>query len=171
MWPTFLDASGCVTQYFSGTNNTKQNIVKPPTDASREDEVREGQKLSGDLAAEVGAKDVNGLPKSLSTPGPVQQTLAKPAPIMLEPAPGKPGKGGKERLAPPMRAGKAQGHELGWGSSEDEHLRRGKRQLDDRGHCVPQGLKSPPFSFTDTFTLGGMADSLYEYLPKVGIYN
>ncbi|KAI4106245.1 MAG: hypothetical protein L6R37_002227 [Teloschistes peruensis] len=32
--------------------------------------------------------------------------------------------------------------------------------------CVPQGLSSPPGSGWEDFTIGGMADSIYEYLPK-----
>ena len=32
--------------------------------------------------------------------------------------------------------------------------------------CEPQGLASPPGSWIETFTLGAMADSVYEYLPK-----
>ena len=32
--------------------------------------------------------------------------------------------------------------------------------------CEPQGLASPPFSASEEFTLGGQADSTYEYLPK-----
>ena len=32
--------------------------------------------------------------------------------------------------------------------------------------CRPQGLASPPQQSTETFTLGGMSDSVYEYLPK-----
>ena len=32
--------------------------------------------------------------------------------------------------------------------------------------CIPQGLTSPPYSTVETFTLGGQADSVYEYLPK-----
>ncbi|KAL9586722.1 MAG: hypothetical protein Q9212_000730 [Teloschistes hypoglaucus] len=32
--------------------------------------------------------------------------------------------------------------------------------------CVPQGLSSPPGSGWEDFTIGGMADSTYEYLPK-----
>ena len=51
-----------------------------------------------------------------------------------------------------------------------------KRQLSDdeftvaspspKPDCVPQGLASPPYSTVETFTLGGQADSVYEYLPK-----
>ncbi|KAG7009038.1 cell surface mannoprotein [Physcia stellaris] len=51
-----------------------------------------------------------------------------------------------------------------------------KRQLSDdeltgaspmpKPDCVPQGLASPPYSSVETFTLGGQADSVYEYLPK-----
>ncbi|KAL9131909.1 MAG: hypothetical protein Q9217_000269 [Psora testacea] len=32
--------------------------------------------------------------------------------------------------------------------------------------CEPQGLASPPYSDTEEFSLGGQADSVYEYLPK-----
>ena len=32
--------------------------------------------------------------------------------------------------------------------------------------CKPQGLNSPPFTTMEEFTLGGQADSVYEYLPK-----
>lgn len=40
------------------------------------------------------------------------------------------------------------------------------RVLSTKPDCVPQGLASPPYSSTETFTLGGQADSVYEYLPK-----
>jgi mannosyl-oligosaccharide alpha-1,2-mannosidase len=32
--------------------------------------------------------------------------------------------------------------------------------------CQPQGLSSPPYSSVESFTMGGMSDSTYEYLPK-----
>ncbi|MCJ1282841.1 hypothetical protein MMC26_002167 [Xylographa opegraphella] len=32
--------------------------------------------------------------------------------------------------------------------------------------CEPQGLASPPGSWREDFTIGAMADSVYEYLPK-----
>ena len=32
--------------------------------------------------------------------------------------------------------------------------------------CEPQGLASPPYSSAEEFSLGGQADSVYEYLPK-----
>ncbi|KAL8893038.1 MAG: hypothetical protein Q9215_000043 [Flavoplaca cf. flavocitrina] len=35
-----------------------------------------------------------------------------------------------------------------------------------RPDCVAQGLSSPPGAGWDEFTIGGMADSVYEYLPK-----
>ncbi|KAL8668120.1 MAG: hypothetical protein Q9202_000098 [Teloschistes flavicans] len=51
-----------------------------------------------------------------------------------------------------------------------------KRQISDsasavetekpKPDCVPQGLSSPPGSGWEDFTIGGMADSIYEYLPK-----
>lgn len=33
--------------------------------------------------------------------------------------------------------------------------------------CLPQGLTNPSYQREEKFTLGGMADSLYEYLIKV----
>ena len=33
--------------------------------------------------------------------------------------------------------------------------------------CEPQGLANPPHSSSDTFALGAMADSTFEYLPKM----
>lgn len=38
--------------------------------------------------------------------------------------------------------------------------------LYDLPDCEPQGLASPPGSIDEDFTLGGQADSTYEYLPK-----
>ena len=54
---------------------------------------------------------------------------------------------------------------------------RGKRQLQDdtlastskppkQPDCEPQGLATPPNIYNEEFTLGGQADSVYEYLPK-----
>ena len=37
---------------------------------------------------------------------------------------------------------------------------------DEMPDCEPQGLASPPFSDFEDFSLGGEADSTYEYLPK-----
>lgn len=38
--------------------------------------------------------------------------------------------------------------------------------IEDMPDCEPQGLASPPGDGYDEFTLGGQADSVYEYLPK-----
>lgn len=35
-----------------------------------------------------------------------------------------------------------------------------------KADCVAQGLSSPPGTSWEDFTIGGMADSIYEYLPK-----
>ncbi|WEW60598.1 mannosyl-oligosaccharide 1,2-alpha-mannosidase [Emydomyces testavorans] len=37
----------------------------------------------------------------------------------------------------------------------------------DDPYCVEQGIGSPPFSGSDRYTLGALADSTYEYLPKM----
>jgi mannosyl-oligosaccharide alpha-1,2-mannosidase len=174
MWPKLIDASGCLTQYSSrGNDSIGPDLVGPPTDGNRQDELREGQKLSEDLADVVGAKDVKGRPKNPPAVGkpPKQDIFVKPIPIKLEPAASKPGTGGTEAPSLPASAGKTEGHELGWGSDGKEHPQRDKRQIYDNGQCVPQGLESPPPPpHKDWFTLGALSDSLYEYFPKVGIY-
>lgn len=38
--------------------------------------------------------------------------------------------------------------------------------IEDMPDCEPQGLASPPGDSYEEFTLGGQADSVYEYLPK-----
>jgi mannosyl-oligosaccharide alpha-1,2-mannosidase len=168
MWPTLIDASGCTTQVYTAPSvgNTQQEaVVDPPT--NREEEVREGQRLSENLSDKVGAKDVNGLPKSGHQLPPIQEPLVKPPPIMLEPlvnGSGTPGIGDKE-----VSPGKVEGHELTVAPNARERPPTGKRQVDEINQCVPQGLKSRPYSVVDTFSLGGMADSLYEYFPKVCI--
>ncbi|KAH0556359.1 hypothetical protein GP486_005715, partial [Trichoglossum hirsutum] len=206
LWPKYIDGSGCATQrqqlYSSPEHKgTGQAVVGPPTDATREDEVREGQKLSGGLADEVGAADVNGTPKDHSEirktqkdlPSKPKQDVIKkpPPPTMVKPLEDKPRAGNAEALDRQASAGKTEGHQLGWGSGGKELPRSGKRNFkrqsdaddhhdndhhgddDDNSdddsndrHCVPQGLESPPYTSADSFTLGAMADSLYEYFPK-----
>ena len=60
--------------------------------------------------------------------------------------------------------------------TEDSEYKIEKRQRRDadpaaetakpKPDCVAQGLSSPPGSSWEDFTIGGMADSIYEYLPK-----
>lgn len=45
-------------------------------------------------------------------------------------------------------------------STESSHISGGQSD------CEPQGLVSPPSGGTEEFSLGGLADSAYEYLPK-----
>ncbi|KAI9773404.1 MAG: hypothetical protein M1840_007620 [Geoglossum simile] len=165
MWPTFVDGSGCTTQEStlpSGGNTEQEVIADPPT--NREETVREGQQLSENLADKVGAQDVNGLPKNQQDSPLVQEPLVKPPPIMLEPVVGQSGEPGTgDKQASP---GKIEGHEPSRAPDASEHPSISKRQVDKAKDCVPQGLKSPPHVIVDTFTLGGMSDSLYEYFPK-----
>ncbi|KAL8951683.1 MAG: hypothetical protein Q9222_002363 [Ikaeria aurantiellina] len=61
-------------------------------------------------------------------------------------------------------------------SAEEAAHRVGRRQSSDsepvdgatkpKSDCIPQGLNSPRGSTWEDFTIGGMADSVYEYLPK-----
>ena len=64
----------------------------------------------------------------------------------------------------------------GGSTSQVDHIHE-KRQLQDgtlspaskapkQPDCEPQGLETPPNVYNEEFTLGGQADSVYEYLPK-----
>ena len=64
----------------------------------------------------------------------------------------------------------------GGSASQSDHSHE-KRQLRDENlssisdapsqpDCEPQGLESPPNVYNEEFTVGGQADSIYEYLPK-----
>lgn len=96
--------------------------------------------------------------------------------------------------SPEWLASKSQGHSHGSEESTDTHETAKdspkqsskssptsrsdpsakKRQLQDSTlpstskppDCEPQGLASPPNVYNEEFTVGGQADSVYEYLPK-----
>ncbi|KLJ10249.1 hypothetical protein EMPG_14362 [Blastomyces silverae] len=51
-------------------------------------------------------------------------------------------------------------------SSDDDHSTNGNLESPSEYDCEDQDLTSPPKSETDRYTLGGLVDSAYEYLPK-----
>ncbi|OJD25662.1 hypothetical protein ACJ73_02972 [Blastomyces percursus] len=51
-------------------------------------------------------------------------------------------------------------------SSGDDHSAKGNLESPSEYDCEDQDLTSPPKFQTDRFTLGGLVDSAYEYLPK-----
>lgn len=51
-------------------------------------------------------------------------------------------------------------------SSHQQDLRSLSDLLTDPERCIPKGLGSVNENSMETFTLGGMADSIYEYFPK-----
>ncbi|PGH15122.1 hypothetical protein AJ79_02648 [Helicocarpus griseus UAMH5409] len=51
-------------------------------------------------------------------------------------------------------------------SSSDDVLAKGRPKPQNDYDCEPQDLASPPNTPVERFTLGGLADSAYEYLPK-----
>ena len=51
-------------------------------------------------------------------------------------------------------------------STKPESIIKSQIPMAERVDCEPQGLASPPNMGFEQFTFGGMADSIYEYLPK-----
>ncbi|OAT03667.1 class I alpha-mannosidase [Blastomyces gilchristii SLH14081] len=51
-------------------------------------------------------------------------------------------------------------------SSDDDQSAKGNLESSSEYDCKDQDLTSPPKFQTDRFTLGGLVDSAYEYLPK-----
>lgn len=50
----------------------------------------------------------------------------------------------------------------------EEHSKRSESSpFHDEVDCEAQGITSPPYSRNDKYTLGALADSTYEYLPKM----
>lgn len=47
-----------------------------------------------------------------------------------------------------------------------QSIKTAKNDANDPPVCEPQGLASPPGSLREVFSLGALADSAYEYLPK-----
>lgn len=139
LWPQKVDASGCKKEEVSPISPIEHSLQKG---AGISQSLPQGGQLSGDIPASPSADD------------------------------------------DAISAGKFK-HQVKTGSlnGEDELSQEPstkteftKRQLSDdevtvaspspKPDCVPQGLASPPYSSVETFTLGGQADSVYEYLPK-----
>jgi mannosyl-oligosaccharide alpha-1,2-mannosidase len=170
MWPTYLDASGCGRQY---SDVPPQAPLKAPEDYSYD---------QSSTAAEPATPSPTEL---LSPEGKKYVPLDLPEPVVLAQDDVPVDKSVKGDIVPGT-AGKAQIKT--WDSSPVE-----KRQLDiDESEppkaaldaldatstssasipkptppeCIPQGFVSSSSYGREEFTLGGMSDSTYEYLPK-----
>ncbi|CAN9101513.1 unnamed protein product [Alternaria alternata] len=171
MWPTYLDASGCGRQYI---DMPPQAPLKAPAG------------YLDDLSSTVAEPATPSPTEMLSPEGKKYVPLDLPDPVVLAQDDVPADTAAKEDSVVPGTAGKAKIKD--WDSSAVE-----KRQLDiDESEppkavldaqvasstssasyakptppeCIPQGFVSSSSYGREEFTLGGMSDSTYEYLPK-----
>ncbi len=140
MWPLYVDASGCINP--SGTSHSAFN--GPLTEQPRKANDSDYDLLaipSNKTAGEDGLDSRN----ETSTFGTDKNSVAEEIPVKL-----------KEIHLEKDRS-----------SSGNNTPSTEKRQVNEEANqCVPKSLSSA-FTGAEKFTLGGMADSIYEYLPKV----
>jgi len=143
LWPLQVDASGCKKPDGSSTSTTNY--------AAKNDPGKNKPLKLEEEPSSVGVK--SGQPSnnsSLNTDGVDREVNSKAAHSETQPS-----------RSPP------QGGVIFKREAEDESESSGTKAIPPRKpDCEPQGLASPPYSESEDFSLGGMADSTYEYLPK-----
>jgi mannosyl-oligosaccharide alpha-1,2-mannosidase len=154
LWPVSVDVSGCKkpdrlsAQMAHSAANGPQHLL-PPTQRSPTmivDKIRSDEKVEEEKVANL--SDTRLLDKrQLDDAGfSNHQGLSNDE----EPA-----------ISPSDQLAKSKGD-----AASLETFQKASNLRMDGVDCQPQGLASPPLSSTETFTLGGMSDSTYEYLPK-----
>lgn len=176
LWPMHVDASGCKKPDRSASSSDEQaqakSDVNKPLSIPEKAEANRIAAASSDLVGEETATKVNDQSETLSqsaTSLSKNMTLddAGPTPDLRDPkqrakrdSTSQYSSSGDVGDAPKKSREKAAGSASRSDSSPVESDVKVKRD------CEPQGLASPPFSSTEEFGLGGLADSTYEYLPK-----
>ena len=154
MWPVYLDASGCGRHY---------------VDLAPEQEPLTAPEGYLDDDPEVNPQPAAPSPtEELSPEGHRYLPLKMPDPIIFTSPDEADTKDTKKSPSAPETAGKLSSK----GSSSDSLLKR-QLDIDDSDsatlptppECIPQGFESSGGG-RDEYTLGGMSDSTYEYLPK-----
>lgn len=194
LWPTNVDASGCKkpavvpqTAYdhtaTDGSTNSKQlgfhdsEVAKAPkmlVRGSTQKAIPEdvgtsspsGQGISDEIAKESAPKPVGAaspqVENGLETEGsPAQITPTLPA---ANAQGASASATGAAPASPP--ATKLNGATGKRATNNETGLDPQQGTTSKRPECEPQGLASPPFTTSDQFGIGGLADSTYEYLPK-----
>ncbi|KAF1811188.1 seven-hairpin glycosidase [Eremomyces bilateralis CBS 781.70] len=173
LWPTRIDASGCQRQ--SSYGSTRTVTVQRASTLDEEVDADESVRLAH-------SNSMQGTTKPEDTDENGEVPLKKPMPIIFKPSLGK-------NKNPAARAASAEENTADDTSKSSEGL--SKRQLSKkietvpqsgntipvraRGgeeqpatpECTPQGLASTSQFATEEYTLASMADSAYEYLPKM----
>ena len=168
MWPTYFDASGCVKHHYN--TNPGKPAQKPimEGDPGWEEALKNGAYLKADpsqplvLPAKDGSADASG--EEVSPGGKKMIPLEKPEPLKLIP------NGPNPTWKPPPE------ETIVWPGSDKLPLER--RRIPAPGFpsdsedtptkpiCNNPGFGPTSEGGREEYTLGGMSDSTYEYLPK-----
>ena len=150
------------------SNRNKSNARPPSADGQPKSETRKGKKKgdfpdSGKIIKSIDLEEDEIVEAPTpSDAGPVVRgkdtiadTRSKKAVTAAQPADKEEDVGSRQPRSPGLEKRQIADEDLATASAE-------KTKPD----CEAQGLASPPYTTFEEFTLGGMADSLYEYLPK-----
>jgi mannosyl-oligosaccharide alpha-1,2-mannosidase len=152
LWPTIIDASGCKKPENSAVNVAQSSSKGPempideselldkPTSRNTSESVISPKDLDAKSSAHQAGKrqldDVSFAHAALSTPSEPEAAVEKGSPVLAT----------KEKQA------------------ADPAMLQAEDPIDIE--CEPQGLAMPPYSSREIYSIGGQADSVYEYLPK-----
>ena len=185
LWPQNVDASGCKKPDMSSTSTlqTQKNLqdaiplaISDPEEAAKNPNLLDGGPAKTSLV-ENKLEKIADFKKTSDKPAdvvPENTLIGDKAPAKSDVKNGSSSKGDE----PAVPEGRSSAKD----SSDDAKVGRtilAKRDLSGVGSmdtssnpppkkpdCEPQGLASPPHADLETFTMGGQADSTYEYLPK-----
>ncbi|ORY09726.1 glycosyl hydrolase family 47-domain-containing protein [Clohesyomyces aquaticus] len=177
MWPTYLDASGCkAIDYSELTAPLQLPLVDERESLDEESSTATVKSISSDLFSPI-VYPSGGAP---ATPTGKMIPLEKPSPVVFS-------AGGKKEAGKSKIKNWDESTTVGNLDKKEEAkaATKAKRQLDDaaaafgemqppasasptatRPECEEQGFESSSEGGNEDYTLGGMSDSTYEYLPK-----
>lgn len=160
LWPLMLDASGCKKPDISLTSQIDHSSLNGPGTGNNQ-----YSNSSASIASEPDAATPISSPDTkISKDSPVETSrVANPEENNI-----------KDAETPKMKPSIEDLSKSNVGISKrqlsDEDVTSGangaEMDREEQPDCEPQGLTSLPGSINGEFTLGGMADSVYEYLPK-----
>ena len=178
LWPVKVDASGCkkpdVSQIHSDLSMNEPVISKPIALPPDDPVAADSPKILDGGPAKVGAngfqtKSDNYLAYTGEAGEDTSKKPADPESVLSHKITGDALHSGKESDKDPSIPAAASSPSGAIPKREvPEEI--GKEEVStvasSTPECEPQGLASPPFTSTEDFTIGGQADSTYEYLPK-----
>ncbi|MDI1485081.1 MAG: hypothetical protein OHK93_000215 [Ramalina farinacea] len=180
LWPMHVDASGCKKpdrSAFSSSEQTQaKSDVNKPLSIPEKAAANRIAAASSDLVGEETATKVNDETSIHSeTRSQSETSLSKnatladagPTPDLREPKQrAKRDSATQSTSDVDVEDAPKRSPEKGAGIASNSGPSSVESDVKVKPDCEPQGLASPPFSSTEDFGLGGLADSTYEYLPK-----